>query len=118
MEVTLSPPHSIIFIGDPTCSIDVPDDIGSGLVWATDTCVAVGTLAETDGETTIRLAPDFVEPQGDVVFEGKLRTPGGVVAVHTSAAEMLISIPVGSEAQVTVWANDAREPDLLFVRAL
>jgi hypothetical protein len=117
MEITLSPPHSLIFINDPTFPVDVPGGIGAGLVCATDSCVAVGTLAEMDGETTIRLANDFAAPRGEIVFEGAIKTPGGLVAVNTTEAEELISIPVGDEAQITVWANDASEPDLILIRA-
>jgi hypothetical protein len=117
MEVRLAPPHSIIFVYDPTYAVEVPGDIGAGLVRATDSCVAVGTLAEMDGETTIRLADDFADPQGEVVFEGTIRTPGGTVAINTSEDEQLISILVGQAAHITVWANDAEEPDLILVRA-
>jgi hypothetical protein len=117
MEVRLAPPNSIIFIYDPTCSVEAPSDIGAGLVWATDSCVAVGTLAEMDGETTIRLAGDFADPQHEVAFEGIINTPGGVVAINTSLGVELVSIPVGQRARITVWANDASEPDLILVRA-
>jgi len=117
MEARLAPPHSIIFVYDPSGAVEVPDDIGAGLVSATDSCVAVGTLAEMDGETTIRLAPDFAAPEGEIAFEGTIKTPGGTVAINTSLGEQVVAIPVGPAAHITVWANDASEPDLILVRA-
>lgn len=117
MEARLAPPNSIIFVYDPTYAVEVPGDIGTGLVWATDSCIAIGTLAEMDGETTIRLADDFGAPEGQIAFEGTIRTPGGTVAINTCLGEQLVSIPVGQAAHITVWANDVSEPDLILVRA-
>ena len=118
MEVRLAPPHSIIFICDPTTGpTGIPSNMGAGLASATDSCVAVGTLAEMDGETTIRLSDDFTDPQGDVVFEGMIKAPSGIVAISTSGREQLASIRVSQNAHITVWANDASEPDLILVRA-
>ena len=118
MEITVAPPNSIIFVNDPTSEVGIPQDIGRGLLWATDTCVAIGTLAEMDGETTIRLARDFPTPQGEVIYEGTIKTPGRLVAVSTSEGVRLISLTTGSETRLTVWANDSGEPDLILVRAL
>lgn len=117
MEITVAPPHSIIFINDPTVDVNVPKAIGPGLVWATESCVAVGTLAEVDGLTTIQLASDFIAPQGDVAFDGMIKTPGGIVAINTSDGAALISISSGEETHLTVWVNDSYEPDLILVRA-
>ena len=118
MEITVAPPNSIIFVNDPTSEADIPQDIGRGLVWATDTCVAIGTLAEMDGETTIRLARDFPTPRGEVIYEGTIKTPGRLVAINTSEGVPLISLTTGPESRLTVWANDSSEPDLILVRAL
>lgn len=117
MEITVAPPHSIIFVNDPTSEVEIPEDIGRGLVWATDTCVAIGTLAEMDGQTTIRLARDFPTPEGEVIFEGTIKTPGRLVAINTSEGVALISLTTDSESRLTVWANDSSEPDLILVRA-
>ena len=117
MEIIVAPPHSIIFINDPTIDFDVPENIGPGLVWATENCVAVGTLAEDDGATTIQLVSDVVSPQGDVAFDGTIKTPGRVVAITTSDSEQLMSISSGEETRITVWVNDSREPDIILIRA-
>ena len=95
----------------------MPKDIGPGLVWATESCVAVGTLSEIDGLTTIQLASDFLSPTDQIAFEGAIKTPGRIVAITTSDGEALISISSGEETRLTVWVNDSHEPDLILVRA-
>lgn len=97
--------------------MEVPDT-GADLVAATASCVTIGTLAEMDGETTVRLtrdAPDNPEPP---IFEGFLNTPSCRVAVSLSSGTNILSMDVaGVRTRLTLWANDQSEPDLIIVRA-
>jgi hypothetical protein len=93
-------------------------DIGSALVTATPWCIGVGTLAEMDGETTIRLGDKFAAPEGIVAFDGLLDTPGLRVAVIDSGAKSLLSMHVRNRiTHVKVWVNDTNETNLIFVQA-
>ena len=58
-EVRVAPPNSLIFVADPTHQFVVPSDTGAGLVSATRSCISVGTKAEMDGDTLIKLASQF-----------------------------------------------------------
>ena len=118
LKKILSPPNSIIFIADPTQPCDVPVDTGAALVTATSTCICVGTLAEMDGETAIRLATTFETTVGNLAFDGYLETPGLQVEVSDSGATTLLSMRVRTaRTYVRVWVNDPSEPDVILIQA-
>lgn len=118
LEKSIAPQNSIIFISDPTQRVEVPADVGSTLVAVTSSCVSVGTLAEVDGETTVRLADSFADPEGEIVFDGSVETPGRRIAVSDVLGNSILEMDVPSSlSRVTIWANDPMEPDLILVRA-
>ena len=118
IEKTFAPPNSIIFIADPTRRYSVPEDTGATLVTATSSCIGIGTLAEMDGETTIRLSKNFSSPIGELVFDSMLETPGLRIAVIDSGADPQLVMPVGSgTTHVRIWVNDQNEPDLILIEA-
>lgn len=118
LEKSLAPPNSVIFIADPTQRYDVPTNTGAALVTATPSCICVGTMAEMDGETTVKLATKFEHPIGQLVFNGPLETPGLQIAVSDSSAEIILSMNVQSgTTRVKVWINDPSEPDLILIQA-
>lgn len=115
-EVTLAPPNSIVFVADPTHDHKIAEDLGSALVTSTRSSIAIGTLAQMDGETTIRLDTRYASPEGILVFDNTLDTPGKRVAVITSSMDEILSMEVSqSRSHVRVWVNDPREPDLILV---
>lgn len=71
-EAVVRAPNSLILVGDPAG--EVPESMGEALVSATSSCVAVGTLSESDGSTTIRLVDDdgVEELPPRLAFEGDL----------------------------------------------
>ena len=116
-QARLSPPHSILFISDPSASVDLPE-IGPALVAATSSCVAIGTLADMDGETTVILERSVPSPEGELVFSGDIGTPGKRLAVMCSDASVAVEIAVAAErTHLRIWANHASEPDLISVEA-
>jgi hypothetical protein len=118
LEKSVAPPNSIIFIADPTRPCDVPVDTSAALVTATSTCICVGTLAEMNGETVIRLATTFETIVGNLAFDGYLETPGLQVEVSDSGATTLLSMRVRSaRTHVRVWVNDPSEPDVILIQA-
>jgi hypothetical protein len=103
---------------DPSVG-EVPETMSSGLVAATPTCVAVGTLSELDGATRISL--DYradLSGDGAPCFDGVLETPGRKVAVCSVLDEVLLEISVGTaRTHVRIWANDPAEPSELRISA-
>jgi hypothetical protein len=117
-KATIRPPYSIVFVSDPTHRYDTPDITPGKLVWSTTDCVAIGTLAEVDGMTTLLLESRIEDKVGRVVFAGYIDTPGRMVAISTAETEVVLSIPVPDQrTRVTIWANDESGPDLILVEA-
>lgn len=118
-EARISPPHSIILIMDFK-SGRPPETLGGQLVAATPTCVAVGTMSEQDGETTVTLTD---EPSEDLVSDKSLAFDGSI-AVHgrlsvvTALNEDVLSVPVPNEfVRVRIWVNDNSEPNRIVIVA-
>lgn len=109
--------NSVILIMDRTIG-DVPESMNDGLVSATSSCVAVGTLSEFDGETSITLTNDSTanKPQGHPVFDGHIDTPSGRLSICSITDEPLIECEVAkSQTKVLIWVNDELEPDEIYV---
>ena len=94
--------------------------MGKELVTATNSCVAVGTLCEVDGKTSVVFSdtPESSGPVGDTkqVFDGVIATPSHEVHLCTTALESVAKLPVPSTtARVRVWANHQAEPDCVLI---
>ncbi len=115
-SIKIAPSHSLILVMDPSARA-LPKSMDGSLVSATSSALAIGTLAEADGETEIRLGHDEeVDPGTVPVFVGQLDTPTGVVSIRTVLDEGLLSLEVDRErVTVRVWTNDPSEPTLVCV---
>lgn len=115
--VTLAPKGSLVLVMDRAVGV-IPETMDGRLVAATPTCVAVGTLSEQDGDTSLSLS-DEAAPFGFVaapVFEGVLRTPSRVLSVCSVPDDVLLEMTVPSDqTRVRIYANDATEPDSISV---
>lgn len=114
--VDVAPNNSVILIMDRSVG-EVPDAMRGKLVAATSSCIAIGTLSEHDGETSIFLS-DEGRPSGmdNPVFEGTLYTPSRVISVCSTLGVILLEMPVISDRiRVQIWANDAIEPDTIEI---
>ncbi|WP_368564804.1 hypothetical protein [Pseudoxanthomonas sp. UTMC 1351] len=116
--ITFSPPNSLILVMDYEAGV-VPDQITSELVVATESCLAIGTLAAPDGETAITLTSDLEGMEvGEVVFDGELSTPNKELSVCNVLNERLLTLPVSTiSTSVKVFANNPAEPDQIVVFA-
>jgi hypothetical protein len=118
--VAAAPRNSLILVMDRSVGV-IPETLAGGLVSATPTCVAVGTLSEHDGETTISLSDEG--PQSgfgaNPKFDGVMKTPSKTLSVCSVPDEVLLEMPVSSdETRVQIWANDPLEPDAIAIVAL
>ncbi len=113
----VAPPYSLVIIEDPSGG-EVPDTMPAKLcIASTDSCIAVGCLAEVDGETAFTLgeAAD-VNPGFQPAFDGRLKTPSRKVSLQTVERHTILEAPVQQqETRVRVWTNDPKRPDEVIV---
>jgi hypothetical protein len=112
----LAPPNSILLVMDSRIG-EPPMGMGGDLVAATASCVAIGTLSDVDGETTVEFADEPSSPAGLVqVFDGRISTPSRAVDLCTALLEPVVHLSVPSvTSRVRVWANHGSEPDRLLI---
>jgi hypothetical protein len=96
---------------------EIPATMGSQLVSATDSCVAVGCRSEEDGPTEISLdSLGHAEPFGALVFDGEVMTPSKRLSVYSVTNEVLLSSEVPqSRTRLRIFANDISEPDRILI---
>lgn len=118
-EIRTAPKNSLILVMDQTVG-EVPESMAGALVAATNSCVAVGTLSEVEGETLISLSDERLEKRDrPPVFDGVLSTPSKRLSVCSVLDEPLMSLDVpGLETRVQVWANDDLEPNEIRIVAV
>jgi hypothetical protein len=116
-SVDVAPSNSLVLVMDRAVGV-IPETLGGGLIAATASCVAVGTLEENDGETSISISDEGV-PSGvanEPVFDGVIETPSKILSVCSVLEEVFLEVPVHAErTRVQVWANDSAEPDVVAI---
>lgn len=116
-EIVSSIPHGVIFLGDRSASLSVPDDTSDAIVTATSTCLAVWANPDTEGPTRIKVE-ESAQPDGShvLVFEGELSVPTRCLAVTDSSGKVLMEVPVHSaKPTLKVWVNDRNQPDSILI---
>ena len=115
-SMRLVPPNSTVLVEDSSGG-EIPASMNQSLITATDSCMAVGCMAEDDGETEITLGNcSSVDTGKQPQFEGLLRTPNRKLAVRTVHGVTLLEMPVPTtETRLRVWVNDPSEPDRIAV---
>jgi hypothetical protein len=109
-------PNSVILVGDPAG--EPPESMGGRLVSATPSCVAIGTLSEADGETTIQLidANDAADLPTQLAFEGDVEMTSNRLTLASVLDDTYLERPVrATSVSLQVWVNDADEPDEICV---
>ncbi|MGP9811883.1 hypothetical protein ACTZWT_10265 [Rhodopseudomonas sp. NSM] len=112
-----APPNSIVFLEDPAGGKSPKIDDRPVSIWATPSCIIVGTLCSMDGETELIVSdqPNDVPPTRPT-FDSFLQTPSRVIEVSTSEREILLRCPVETHfTHVRVWTNHLSEPDRVLV---
>lgn len=116
-EIVSSIPHGVIFLGDRSAPLSIPDDTGAAIVTATSTCLAVWANPDTEGPTRIKIEEN-ARPNGGhaLVFEGELAVPTRCLAVTDSSGKVLMELPVHSaKPTLRVWVNDRNQPDSILI---
>jgi hypothetical protein len=111
LSARVAPPHSLILVTTSEAP-DVPL-LERVLVASTDTCIAVGTLMELDGETEVRMIDYAPHDQSlGLALDCVLRSNEGFLAVRTTDGRELLRQGVTSASQrVRIWVSDSSEPD-------
>lgn len=112
LQARLAPPNSLVLVWDQAGG-DPPEKMGRSRIVSTRSCIAVGCLAEVDGETTFTMAPlRTIDRPDPAAFEGMLSTPSRRVVVSTVFGEKVLEMDVaGEDTMVKIWVNHDSEPD-------
>jgi hypothetical protein len=115
----IAPPNSVVLVTDATGG-DPPEGMSRDLVLHTPTCIAIGCLSESDGETSITIGrADELRVASPPVFEATLQTPSRRVLVQTVLWDKILESDVSTDlTKVTVWANHPSEPDEIHIALL
>jgi hypothetical protein len=119
IQARIAARNSLLLIGDREAG-EIPESFDDKLVVSTPSCIAVGTLPEMDGETSIILTDEKncadADPALRRIFSGALATPNKEVHVYTVLEESVAKLPLpGNHCAVEVWADDETEPHRLCV---
>jgi hypothetical protein len=113
-----APPYSVVLVTDPSNG-EIPhsSSMREALIASTQSCIAVGCMAEVNGETefTLGLSQD-VDPGMPPAFEGVLKTPSRRIVVRSVLGQVILDAAVsGQKTKVRVWVNDRKEPDRVVI---
>lgn len=107
--------HPAFFVHDANGDFG-PEDIPQlepqepPLVWRTGKVLAVGTIADVDGDVEIIL-DHGPELQGVLAFAGSLPTPSGAVAVTQSSTEEILRLRgLGESTEIKIGVDNLRYP--------
>jgi hypothetical protein len=108
--------NSLVFIRDAE-SHNFPDIDGLSSYWATESCVAVSCLPDSEGETTISLASGSeVTRQSTALFDGEINTPSYGIVVDTVLGGKLFSASgLTAKTRLRIWTNGHRATDTIAI---
>lgn len=112
----LAPPNSLLLVMDRQTG-EPPSDLNGGLVGATGSCIAIGTLSDVDGATTVVFTDEPGSSAGlTQVFDGRIAAPRRALDLCTALLDSVARLAVPSTtARVRIWANHSSEPDRLLI---
>jgi hypothetical protein len=93
-----------------------PNVMEGALIASTPSCIAVGCMSDSNGETEVTLGTMEGLPRENLAFEGELETPSRAVAVWTVLRETVLQAPVSHvRTGVRIWVNHPSEPNKVIV---
>lgn len=120
VETTTAPRNSLILLMGSKKG-EIPATLGGNLVASTSSCVAVGTLSESDGPTRIILTDEDTDQNrpGLLGFEGELLAPELNLTVYSIELEPMLEINVPSHhPRIRVFVDHPSEPEVIQIEAL
>ena len=118
-HATIAPPNSLILVMDHATGL-LPDSLNDSLITATDTCVAIGTRAECDGETDVYIGSDPIVVSSDVnlkeAYHGTIATSSGVLTICDVYNDRILDWEIGElSCSISVFVNDSAEPSIIHI---
>lgn len=109
---TLRLPNSLLLVQD-SAAAEPPDSFSGRLITASPTCIAIGTLSEADGETTVRLVDSNERALPALEeFVGELDTPSRYILVSTvDGQEIMRQLVEEAKVRVRIYVSHSVEPD-------
>lgn len=116
VKTLLAPPNSLILIVGGE-KYEVPSSMKGAAIAKTNSCIAVGSLSEIDGQTSIVLKKiSELELEFAPSFTDFIDTPSRLVEVKTILGKTLLQMPVkDTKTKIIIWTNDKFEPDEIIV---
>jgi len=115
-----SVPNAVLLVMDPRHGV-IPDSMNGGLIAASESCIAIGTIAESECEVEIEIRHLTQDDQpGDpslqCAYRAYIATPQGILSVCSVWLAQLVTAQVSRETSlVEVWLNDDSEPNRVIV---
>ena len=115
-SLKIAPPNSLVLVSD-TRNAEIPVTMFDSRFAATDSCVAVGCLADVDGDTTFTLGlTSEVDPGTSPSFVRTIQTPNRLVSISTILGNSILETKVTkTHTTLKIWVNDDTEPDQVIV---
>lgn len=101
-EAFVRAPNSILLVGDPDGQ--PPTSLSGGLVAATSSCIAVGSLSSGDGETRVCIAAATDDHPAHLAFDGHVALDSRVLAVYDV-----------TRIEIRSWANVSSEQMFVII---
>jgi hypothetical protein len=119
IEIDASLTHPMVFIFDyENLDVDIPDVSGETLVTASDSCIAVQTVVEIDGDVSISVfsASEVVEKEIYKVGTFYIVTPTGRLSVVSAKDKELAYVQISKkDTYFNLYANDFNSPTTVYV---
>ena len=119
VETTIAPKNSVILLMGSKRA-EIPASLQGNLVASTSSCIAIGTLSESEGSTRIILTREASTSDRPKLlgFEGTLLAPSLTLAVYSVELEPLLEIDVRSERpHIRVFVDHPSEPEVVEIEA-
>ncbi len=118
-KVQIAPSNSLILIMDADAG-EIPESMGTDSLVATSSSLAVGTLSQQDGKTSVVLSDERASLAMDssvhCIFHGNITTPRRLLSVCDVLLEEVLTVPVkGTRTDLEVWTNRTFEPSRIHI---
>ena len=110
-------PNSLVLLMDHSVGVP-PDSLGSAIVAATPTCIAIGTVSEFDHSVSIAITDNYEAKNIGLVkvHAGVLSVPTMNLSLVNTANAILATAGVDSTStSIEVWVDDQREPTEIVI---
>jgi hypothetical protein len=118
-EATVTPSNSLVLIMDPA-TVEIPASMGGHPVVATPSCVAVGTLAEHEGPTEVRIFDSMTAQNESLPALEVVDT-----TLYCNSRKLVVGDVLGetyfewllhtADVRVRVYTNHSTEPDEIAI---